>query len=178
MRIKRSISMKWVLTASLALNVFLATVLVVVYNPHRPPPPGITQIAERIAETLPPADAVILREIVAARGPAIETGNRLLRSFPDRVRAELGKDDFDPESLRPLFSDFAAVHQRMDEALAALVIEAATRMSPVGRAAISRWRPPHPPFGPGGPPPPPPPFGAGEPPPPPFGGHAPPPPGG
>lgn len=162
MRISRSISMKWVLTASLALNVFLATVLVVVYRPQHPPPPDIADIAERIAETLPPADAVILREIVAARAPAIESGKHSLRGFPDRVRAVLGKEDFDPEALRPLFSDFIAVHQRMDEAVAALVIEAATRMSPQGRAAISRWRPPPPPFAMG-----PPPFGGKGPPPPP-----------
>jgi len=178
MRITRSISTKWVLTASLALNVFLGTVLVVVYNPHHPPPPGIAQIAERIAETLPPADAVILREIVAVRAPAIESGNRMMRGFPDRVRAVLGKENFDPEALRPLFSDFVAVHQQMDEALAALVIEAASRMSPEGRAALSRWRPPRPPFGIGGPPPPPPFGGNGPPPPPPpFGGNPPPPPG-
>jgi uncharacterized membrane protein len=155
--------MKWVLTASLALNVFLATVLVVVYRPHHPPPPDIADIAEQIAETLPPADAVILREIVAARAPAIERGKHNLRGFPERVRAVLGKEDFDPEALRPLFSDFIAVHQRMDEAVAALVIEAATRMSPQGRAAISRWRPPPPPFAMG----PPPPFGGKGPPPPP-----------
>jgi len=170
MRITVSISMKWVLTASLALNVFLATVLVVIYRPHHPPPPDIAEIAGRIAETLPPADAVILREIVAARAPAIESGKRSLRGFPDRVRAVLSRNDFDPEALRPLFADFAASRQRVDDAMAALVIEAATRMSPEGRAAISRWRPPPPPFGAG---PPPPPFGG--PPPPPFGGPPPPP---
>lgn len=163
-----SISTKWVLTASLALNVFLATVLVVVYRPHRPPPLDVAQIAERIAETLPAADAAILREIVAVRAPEIDRSRRLSRSLPDRVRAVLAKEEFDPEALRPVFADIAAAHQRMDEALAALVIEAATRMSPEGRAAIARWRPPPPPgFGGNRPPPPPPPGFEGNPPPPP-----------
>jgi len=173
-----TISTKWVLTASLALNVFLATVLVVVYRPHRPPPPDVTQIAERIAETLPAADAAILREIVALRAPEIDRVNRLSRSMPDRVRAVLGKEEFDPNALRPLFAEIAAAHQRMDEALAGLVIEAATRMSPEGRAAIARWRPPPPP-GFGGNRPPPPGFEGSPPPPPGFEGNPPPrPPGG
>ncbi|SEH54492.1 periplasmic heavy metal sensor [Magnetospirillum fulvum] len=162
-----TISTKWVLTASLALNVFLATVLVVVYSPHRPPLPDVARIAERIAETLPAADAAILREIVALRAPEIDLSNHVARSVPDRVRAELGKEEFDPNALRPLFAEFAASHQRMDEALAGLVIEAATRMSPEGRAALARWRPPPPPPGFGGNPPPPPPGFEGNPPPPP-----------
>ncbi|WP_162136936.1 periplasmic heavy metal sensor [Magnetospirillum molischianum] len=156
---------KWVLTASLALNVFLGTVLVVVYRPNHPPPPGITEIAERIAVTLPSADAAILREVVAVRAPEIESGHRTLRAFPDQVRAVLGMSDFEPGALRQLFTEFSAARQRMDDALAALVIEAATRMSHEGRAAISRWNPP---------PPPPPPFGHNGPSP--FGGNGPPPP--
>jgi len=163
-----TISTKWILTASLALNVFLATVLVVVYRPHHQPPPGLSEIAERIAETLPPADAVILRESVAAHAPEIERWHRVSRAMPDRIRAVLGKETFEPDALRPLFDELAVIHQRMDEALASLVTDAATRMSPEGRSVIARWRPPPPPFGGNGPPPPPP-FGGNEPPPPPPG---------
>jgi len=159
-----------VLIGSLALNVFLGTVLVV----HRPPPPNgppsPARIAEKIAETLPPADAAALREAVARHQAEIEAGFRIFHATPDRVRAALADPAFDPEALRPIFEEGRAGHDRTDQAIADLVIEATRAMSAEGRATLARWRPPPPPvfhppedappppdglLGPGGPPPPP-----------------------
>jgi uncharacterized membrane protein len=151
--------------SSLALNVFLGTVLLVRHWPPGPPgPPSPSRLAEKIAETLPPADGVILRAAVAAHQAEIEAGFKGFHATPDRVRAVLAAPQFDPEALRPIFAEGRAAHDRADQALAEMLIEASSQMSPEGRAALARWHPPHPPgerppppglFGPGGPPPPP-----------------------
>ena len=146
---------RWLLPLSLALNVFLAT-LAVMRPPFPPPrhgpPPSPAHIAERIAQTLPAADGAVLRQVFAVHAAEMERNHALIHALPDRVRAILAAPALDEAALKAAMADNRDAHAAMDDALAQVIVETATRLSPEGRAALARWdpRPPHPP---GGPPP-------------------------
>lgn len=143
---------RWFLPLSLALNVFLGTVIFTHYprGPHFGPPPP-NEIAQRIAETLPPGDGAILMEVFAAHLAEFEQSHQIQGEAPSRIRAALAAPVFSADALRAAFDINRAARQMIDDALAATLIESASRMSPEGRARLAKWEPPRPP--PGGPPP-------------------------
>lgn len=148
---------RWVLPASLAFNVFLATVLVMREPgpPPRPPgggPPGPLHIAERLAADLPAADAAVLRAAIARHAQELEVRNSVWTGLPARIGTALAAPSFDLEGLRAILAEGREAHAAMDDAVAQVILEAASAMSAEGRQAVARWRPPHPPRG--GPPPP------------------------
>ncbi|RAU22775.1 hypothetical protein CU669_05130 [Paramagnetospirillum kuznetsovii] len=143
---------RWLLPLSLALNVFLATVIVMHPRPpHRGGPPPPAEIAQRIAETLPPADGAILLDVFATQVALFERSHQMQGEAAGRIRAALGAADFSPDALRAAFDVNRAARSTMDDALSATLIETATRISPEGRARLAKWEPPRPPGG--GPPP-------------------------
>lgn len=155
---------RWALPVSLAINVFLGTVLVMREPgpPHRPPggaPPGPLSIVERLAGELPPADAEILRRAVAGRSQEIEYRWRVWNGVPERVTTLLAAPDLDFAALRIILDEGRAAHAAVDAAVAEVIMEVTSAMSPEGRHTVARWRPPGPPRGgplpmDGGPPPP------------------------
>ena len=149
---------RWLLPASFALNVFLGAALLVhalrpdFGPPPPPPPPG--KLVEKIAATLPPADAEILRQAFATL-PEREGRPRGPEEFHRRLREALLAPNFDAEALRHSLAEGRAERDRFDLALEHALITAATAMSVEGRRKLADWRPPGPPRGgPGGPPPP------------------------
>lgn len=153
----RAFLSRWALPVSLALNVFLGTVLVM-REPGPPPrgpgggPPSPLHLVERLAGELPPADAAILRAAAGRRSQEVEYHHRVWMGMPGRVGTALAAPNFDPEALRAVLAEGRQAHRAEDDAIAEVIIEAASAMSAEGRQAIARWRPPHPP---GGRPPPP-----------------------
>lgn len=158
----REILSRWALPASLAVNVFLATVLFM-REPGFPPgppggpggpggPPTPLHLAERLAADLPAADAAILRAAVQPRSQAVEYQWRVWTGMPERVRTALAAPDFNADALRAILAEGREAHYAVDGLVAEVVIDAASGMSAASRQAIARWRPPHPPKG--GPPPP------------------------
>lgn len=155
---------RWLLPVSLALNVFLGTVLVVREpgRPHGPPPGGPRGplgIVEELAADLPPADAVALRNVVAKRAQEIEYRNRVWRGTPERITTVLAAPDYRPEQLRAVLDEGREAHRAMDDAVAESILEAASALSPEGRQVVAKWRPRGPERGgpppmDGGPPPP------------------------
>lgn len=147
---------RWLLPASLALNVFLGTVLVV-REPGRPPgpPPGGPRnpmaIVEELAVDLSSADAAALRKVVAKRAQEIEYRNKVWRGTPERIATTLAAPDYRPEQLRAVLEEGREAHRAMDEAVGESILEAASALSPEGRLAVARWRPRGPERG--GPPP-------------------------
>jgi len=149
---------RWLLPLSLALNVFLGT-LAIVYRPHPPRhgPPNAANLIERIAESLPQADAVILRSVFARHAADLDQAEKTFHAMPDRVRTLLAAPQLDRDALLVTVVANRQAHDRMDDILGEMVVEVATQLSPEGRAALARWdpRPPPPPGGmppPGGPP--------------------------
>ncbi|WP_096701864.1 periplasmic heavy metal sensor [Magnetospirillum sp. 15-1] len=152
----RAFLSRWALPVSLALNVFLGTVLVM-REPGPPPrgpgggPPSPLHLVERMAADLPPADAAILRTAARRRAQEVEYQHSIWIGVPQRVGTALAAPDFDPEALRAVLAEGRRAHRAEDDAIAEVIIEAASAMSAEGRHAIARWRPPHPSRG--GPPP-------------------------
>lgn len=155
---------RWLLPASLALNIFFI-VLAVRHHPFwHPGPPDARHIADFMTSNLPPADAAILQQSFAAQDAALEEARKADRDFPGKIRAALTANPFDAEALKAALKDGQTHHQGMEDAMAAAFVEAAGKMSPEGRAALAarhQFGPPGPP-GPGfrpdhdRPPPPPP----------------------
>ncbi|TAN55050.1 MAG: periplasmic heavy metal sensor, partial [Magnetospirillum sp.] len=77
--------------------------------------------------------------------------HRIQRSLPGRVRAALAQPKLDLDTLRAVFDENRLARRMMDDALAATIIETASRISDEGRARLARWEPPHPPGAPPGP---------------------------
>jgi hypothetical protein len=154
---RREILFRWALPVSLAFNVFLGTVLFMREPgpPPRPPgggPPSPLHMAERLAADLPPADAAILRALIQKRTGEVDWQWRVWMGMPERVGTALAAPQLDVEALRAVLAEGRQAHRNVDDALAEVIIEAAMAMSPEGRQAIVRWRPPPPHKG--GPPPP------------------------
>jgi len=144
---------KWLLPLSLAINVFLGAVIATHLGPPRfrpPAPPNPAEMADRMAESLSPADALALRQAFAKVAPPSALGDP--GAFHARLRAALDAPSFDTEALQRDFAEMSKAHAVFDEQMAAAIIEAAAKMSPEGRRKLANGR------GPGfGPPPPPPP---------------------
>lgn len=168
---------RWLLPASLALNLFFV-VLAVRHHPFwHPHPMDPGNIVDFLKPNLPPADAEILQKSFDSHKAAMDEARKAGKDFPDKIRAALTANPFDPDALKQALKEGQASHQVMEDALAADLIDAASKMSPEGRAALAarhQFGPPgpggHGPDGPGFPhdgPPPPPPGGPGQPPPPP-----------
>ena len=148
---------RWALPLSLALNVFLVTVVVMrVPLNHRPGPPDVQEIAQHIAATLPPADGAILVAVVAAHKADFERSHAARHVIPGKLKAVLEQPQLDLAALRAVFAENRDASIALDDALAATLEEVVIRISPEGRAKLAQWQPPRPPGGgPGGPPPPP-----------------------
>jgi uncharacterized membrane protein len=156
---------RWLLPVSLALNLFFI-VLAVRHHPFlHPHPPDPGNIAAFMKPGLSPADADILQRSFDAHKPALDEARKDGQDFPGKIRAALTANPFDPEALKAALKEGQTGHQVMEDAMAAALVEAATKMSPEGRAALAAHHQFGPP-GPGGhphghgfgsPPPPPPP---------------------
>jgi len=159
---------RWLLPASFALNIFLAVALAAHalrpgFGPP-PPPPKPDKLMERIAETLPPADAAILRRAFAEQKPGLDRFRDHRDDFPERVRRTLQADNFDADQLSRVLAEGRKRRDEFETALETLLVTAAAAMSPEGRRKLADWRPLG---GPPGPPPGPPPDGGHRGPPPP-----------
>ncbi len=136
----------WLLSASLSLNVFLATAVAVGLAWHGfrppPPPPDPMEIAAGMAVKLPPADAAILRQAFAARSEVFARSRDLHSGTPARIRQVLEAPDYDPQTLKTIFAEARAAHEAMDAALEATMIEAFGQMSPASRRKLAEWEPP------------------------------------
>ena len=139
---------RWLLPVSLALNIFFV-VLAVRHHPFwHPRPPDAGHIADFMTPGLPPADAAILQQSFAAHAGAMDEARKAGQDFPEKIRAALTANPFDPAALQAALKEGQSGHQAMEDAMASALIEAATKMSPEGRTALAARRQ----FGPPGPP--------------------------
>jgi uncharacterized membrane protein len=136
---------RWLLPASLALNLFFA-VLAFRHHPFlHPHPPDAGAIVDFMKPGLPPADADILQKSFEAHKAAMDEAHKAGQDFPEKIRAALTASPFNPDALTAALKDGQAGHHVMEDAMASALVDAATKMSPEGRAALA-----HHPFGPGG----------------------------
>ena len=138
---------QWVLPVSLAVNVFLLTVIAVHewQRPHGPPNPR--RMVEDIAKSLPEADAAVLRQTFAAEPELQRDPFKAGADLMAPLRKALRSEPFDPEAFAAEFHKFHEQRDRFEQALDRALLTAVAAMSSEGRRRLADHR------GPPGPPP-------------------------
>jgi uncharacterized membrane protein len=146
--IKRSGGSRWLLPASLALNLFFVGIAgsMAVREFTQVPETIASQSdaarIERIASTLPQSDAEKLRTQFASQRAAIETARETIGKKQDEIRVALRAEPFNVEEMRRAMAEGRAARERLYQMLGGVVSSAAEQMSKEGRNKLADWRPP------------------------------------
>jgi uncharacterized membrane protein len=142
---------RWLVLASLALNLFFIAAGGTLLARHylaaaASPPPLDRSVAarmERLAATLPTADADILRAEYRAKATNVDGARQTYRGAQDEVRRILRVEPFQADAMRAAMSEQRAARQVFDQVLQDVVASAAVRMSAAGRTKLAEWPPGH-----------------------------------
>jgi len=141
---------RWILLGSLALNLFLVGATGAFFARHyfaeraaasAPADRSVAARIERLATTLPPADADILRGEYRANAVAVDESRDAYRKAQDDVRQTLRVEPFDPGAMRAGMIKTRAARQTFDQLLQDVVASAAAKMSAGGRTRLADWPP-------------------------------------
>ena len=137
-------SSRWLLLASLALNLFFVGVALAMII--RAPAPSywdrdVFVRVERLAATLPPADADIVRGQINTNHTAIDAAQAKYHDARERIHDVLRREPFDAAALRAAMAETRATRQAFDQVIQGVFATTATQMSPAGRAALADWPP-------------------------------------
>ncbi len=137
-------SSRWLLLGSLALNLFFVGVAAA-FLIRSPAPPAwdrdVLVRAERVAASLPPSDADLLRGQIKTNRAAIEDTQAKYRGAQDVIREALRQDPFDTETMRAAMTKTRAARQTFDHTVQGVFASAASQMSSAGRHALADWPP-------------------------------------
>jgi len=138
-------STRWLLLGSLALNLFFIGIAIAMLI-RGPAPPStwdrnVFVRVERIAATLPPADADLLRGTINNNRQALEKAQTDYRSAQDKIREAMRREPFSLDDMRAEMSRTRAARQSFDQILQGAFADAAAKMSPSGRQALAAWPP-------------------------------------
>jgi len=137
---------RWLLLASLALNLFFigigGAVLLQGYAPDPAVPPAGSERSmagriERIAATLPREDADRLRAAYQARRDEIDGTRAAYRDRQEAVRVALRAEPFDLDALKAAMSDMRNARQTFDRRIHEFFAQQAAEMSPAGRQKLA-----------------------------------------
>jgi uncharacterized membrane protein len=137
-------SSRWLLLGSLALNLFFvgAAVAVAIRAPVAPAwDRNVFVRVERIATTLPPSDADLLRGQIKTNREAIEDTQSKYHTAQDSIRATLRQEPFDPAAMREAMAKTRAARQNFDQVIQGVFAATAAQMSAAGRHALADWPP-------------------------------------
>lgn len=137
-------SSRWLLLGSLALNLFFVGVAIAMAI--RAPAPSywdrnVFVRVERLAATLPPADADILRSRISANRPAIEEAQNSYHTAQDGIHEVLRQEPFDVEAMRAAMAKTRMARQAFDQTIQGVFAGVAASVSPAGRQALANWPP-------------------------------------
>jgi uncharacterized membrane protein len=137
-------SSRWLLLGSLALNLFFVGVAFALAIRAPAPPSWDRNVfvrVERVAATLPPSDADLLRGQIKNNRATIEEAQTKYRTAQDVIRETLRQDSFEPETLRAAMAKTRAARQTFDQTIQGVFAGAASQMSSAGRHALADWPP-------------------------------------
>jgi uncharacterized membrane protein len=137
-------SSRWLLLGSLALNLFFVGVALAMAIRAPAAPAWDRNVfvrVERIAGTLPPADADLLRGQINANRQLIEESQARYRAAQDEIRTTLRQEPFDAEAMRAAMAKTRAARQSFDQVIQGVFAFSAAQMSPAGRRAMADWPP-------------------------------------
>jgi uncharacterized membrane protein len=142
MQIRQKPVIKYVLAASLAVNLVLGGLFVAwkVESGHRKEGFRIESALERIAAKLPKADGEALKTALQADRNALLEQRAAVREAHEAIRAALQAEPFDAAALEQAFERSHAARQAMAAAVEHVIIAAAPTMSHEGRSELSNWR--------------------------------------
>lgn len=135
----------WILIASLGCNAFMGAAIATHLLRDPPAPPPFGKMLEEIADTLPPEDARLMRQAIAANG-ILMSRERHEEQF-QKLREAVAADPFD---ITAFVAAEAQLRQRQT-AMGDIMLDIVPRLSPEGRKRLSEFRPPCGPGGPRGP---------------------------
>ena len=142
--ITRDGSSRWLLLGSLALNLFFVGVAVAMAI-RAPAPsywdPDVFVRVERLAATLPPADADILRGQINANHAAIEQTQTQYHAARQRIHDALRQEPFNVEAMRTAMAQTRASRMAYDQTIQNVFADIAAKITPAGRQALANWPP-------------------------------------
>jgi uncharacterized membrane protein len=136
-------SSRWLLLASLALNLFFVGVAVAIAI--RAPAQStwdrdVFVRVERLAAALPPADGDIVRRQMQAHHDAIADAQSKYQAAREEIRETLRQDPFKVEDMRAAMAKTRAARQAYDQIIQGVFADVAPQMSSAGRHALADWR--------------------------------------
>jgi uncharacterized membrane protein len=137
-------SSRWLLLGSLALNLFFVGVAVAMAIRTPAVPTWNRDVfvrIERIAATLPPADADLLRGEANADKQKLENAQSQYFNARQGIHAALRSDTFSVDDMRTAMARTRAARQSFDQILQGIFADAAAKMSHAGRLALADWPP-------------------------------------
>ena len=135
---------RWLLLGSLALNLFFVGIAIAMAVRAPAPPSWDRNVfvrVERLAATLPPADAASLRAAIDANRENLEAAQTQYHKAQDVIRAALRQDPFQLDGMRAAMTKSRAARQNFDQILQGTFADAASKMSHAGRLAMADWPP-------------------------------------
>ena len=137
-------SSRWLLLGSLALNLFFVGVAMAMAIRAPAPPAWDRNVfvrVEHIADTLPPADADLLRGQINANRQLIDEAQTKYHSAQDAIHEALRHEPFDVNAMRAAMAQTRAARQSFDQVIQGVFAFSAAQMSPAGRQALADWPP-------------------------------------
>lgn len=137
-------SSRWLLLGSLALNLFFVGIAIAMLV--RAPASSfwdrnVFVRVERLAATLPPADADLLRGEINANRSTIETAQMAYHAAQDHIHDVLRQEPFDIGAMRTAMANTRAARQNYDQTIQGVFAVIAGKISPAGRQALANWPP-------------------------------------
>jgi uncharacterized membrane protein len=138
----------WLLLGSLALNLFFVGAAGAVAYRYSSPVPltAVSRIdhnligrLDRVADSLPPADADVMRAQLRTDELKIAAAQADLRLSQDGVRRSLRAEPFDADAMREAMATNHSAHERFDQVIHDMLASAASKMSVVGRNKLADW---------------------------------------
>ena len=155
-RIDGGTRVHWLLLGSLALNLFFAGAAGAVAYRYTSPVPlapvaridnNLVGRLNRVADTLPPSDADVMRAQLHEDAVKIATAQADLRLSQDDVRRSLRADPFDADAMRSAMTANHAAHERFDQVVHDMLSAARSEERRVGKECYQpcryRWSPYH-----------------------------------
>jgi uncharacterized membrane protein len=140
--------MRWLLLGSLALNLFFVGAAGAVALRYSSPVPlaAVTHIDHslaarfnRIAASLPPADAQVMRMQLRTEAQKVASAQADLRLSQDDIRKSLRAEPYDPNAMRVAMAENRTARDNFDQVLHDMIASAAAKMSIVGRNKLADW---------------------------------------
>jgi uncharacterized membrane protein len=133
---------------SLALNLFFIGIAATLFVRYYTAAPSVVTFTidrrpaariERIAATLPPADAAIMRAAYRDNAATLDASRSDFEDSVSVIRQTFRTEPYDIEATRKAMNEARAKRQHFDELLHGAIATAAARMSHAGRVKLAEY---------------------------------------